>query len=414
MSGMSDVVKLAQSAIQASSAGATAAGAQASSNEQNAVGAAADIFKANLSAKNGKDNSVASKNTSQQGAVINEQDKRKDAATGGGTAAASGAASGASAGAGGGKAGAAGGGNTGGVAASSAPASTSSGNPALDVATFGSEGKPTDEAIRNALGLDPNSPVPTPAVTNEGVPLQDWMAWGSYGRFFIANDDAPKVTITIDFERELIASNLWRPDFQDFDNFLGTTNRGSNGFDYLLYSLSLQPAGSVQNLSFCGYIELVDTLHWEGDLIFNKTTKEWSSDFPVNEPAFASLREKDLATVPDIITRPYNRGTIRLADVRKAFAANAQIFIYPFFQSSSTRDFIQIAANFFQVKATGFPQRQIHVYAQEIGVSTSNELLKSYSFALPTFADPDPANKVGRVEQLLSDPSAFTAFPRRA
>jgi N-acetyl-anhydromuramyl-L-alanine amidase AmpD len=144
MSGLSDIVKLAQSAIQASSAGATAAGQQASSNEQNAVNAAADIFKAYL-AQGGNKNTAADKSASQQGALVNEYDKRKGGTASGRTASAAGPTNGSTSGSGGD-----------GGATSPSP-SSSSGNPGLDVATFGPEGKPFDEAIRNALGLDPQS-----------------------------------------------------------------------------------------------------------------------------------------------------------------------------------------------------------------------------------------------------------------
>jgi hypothetical protein len=188
MSGMSEVVKLAQSAIQASSAGATAAGQQASSNEQNAVNAAADIFKANLAASGNK-NTAADKNASQQGALINEQDKRKGGAIGGGFASAGGAVSGSN-GSGGTTAGKTGAGSStvsgGGSGAAFAP-STSSGNPALDVATFGPEGKPFDEAIRSALGTPADGQFELASYT-EAAKLDALRNWKNLLLFKVPND----------------------------------------------------------------------------------------------------------------------------------------------------------------------------------------------------------------------------------
>jgi hypothetical protein len=416
MSGMSEVVKLAQQAIQASSAGATAAGAQASSNEQNAVNAAADIFKAQIPGSGGR-KSAAEKDTSTQGALINEQDKRKGGTAGGGTTGGGGAKSGSN-GSTGSTSGTTGGGtrsapSTGG--GTSLPvSSSSSGNPALDVATFGPEGKPTDEAIRNSLGLDPNSPAPTPAVTKEGVPLQELEVSGLYdaGWKDQAHPDREENEFDADFEREMITTNQWRPGIIDFEKIVGRSIKFFATFGDLLFSLSIQPAGSIKSVSITGCA--FNSIEFAFDLAFtfDRDQKQWSTDTDLkNVPPFTTMRFSDLLAAPDNILVPKGSKSVQLSELRKSFAPDARIFIYNV-GNGLAEEFIQLAATFFQARVTAFKQ-PIRVVAEEIGVSSDNFLLKSYHFGFGFIGDAAPTNTVDRLEHLLTRDEAFSAFPRR-
>jgi hypothetical protein len=417
MSGMSEVVKLAQSAIQASSGGATAAGAQASSNYQTAVEGAVEVYKASLPG-GGNKNSAADKNPSTQGALINEQDKRKGGSGGGGAASAGGTTSGSSGSSSGSTAGKTGGGSNGAVGGSgtvsSAPKS-SSGNPALDVATFGPEGKPTDETIRDTLALDPNSPVPTPAVTNEGVPLQDISSVGLYNLSVRDKEGADPEFIDIDTERQFMGSNLWRPSNTDLKQIVGP-ERSWSSFGNLLFSLSVMPVGSVKSLSLVGYAPGTTYFSFHYDETFDKQRSEWvpEESFVSAEAPFVSIRMNDLLNATAELTLPGTLPKVQLAEVRKAFAPNGQLRIFNI-SNSLTRNFLQVIANFFQIQSIAFADA-IRVMAEEIGVSdtTPPALLKSYRFGFGfAIGDPPPARTVPRLEDLLNEPSAYTAFPRR-
>jgi hypothetical protein len=416
MSGLSDVVKLAQSAMQASSAGATAAGAQASSNYQTAVNAAADIFKAKLAAP-----SASAKSDSTTGALVNEHDKRNGRAAGGAAASGGGTATGLS-GSGGSTTGTTGAGRDGatstraGATVSPLP-SSSSGNPELDVATFGPDGKPTDEVIRNTLGLDPNSPAPTPDVTNEGVPLQDISSVGVYWLKIREQQGAGADLIHEDTERQLIATNRWRPSTADLEQIVGP-HRPSVSFASLLFSLSIMPVGSIKTLSLVGYAPVNSYFSFNYPQVFEKDLDTWlpvenavAGDIP-----FRSIRMTDLVQATAVETLPPlpDFPKVDLSDVRKAFAANAQLRIFNL-GNQFTEEFIQVIANFLQVQTVAFTE-PVRVIAEEIDVSGTAPptLLKSYSFGFGfTFGDP-PSRTVQRLEDLLNEPSAYLAYPRRA
>jgi hypothetical protein len=425
MSGLSEVVKLAQSAIQASSAGATAAGQQASSNEQNAVNAAADIFKAML-AQGGNKNTAADKNSSQQGGLVNEYDKRKagsaggGAASGGGTTGGSSGSSSSTAGTTGAARDGATSGRGGGMV--SPPPSSSSGNPALDVATFGPDGKPTDEVIRNTLGLDPSSPAPAPDVTNEGVPLQDVSVLGDYVVLICEKEGATEEPIMIDDERQLISSNYWRPSNIDLKQIVGP-HRSLQTFDEILFELSAVPVRSIRTLCFVGFARERVSLSFEYTSVFDRELSKWSAasgEEEVNaERAFQSIRMTDLLEAISVQALPPLRASsqkVELADVRNAFAENAQLQIFNL-GNRFTSAFIQVIANFFQVQTVTFTE-PVRVIAEENGVSPTApaRLLKSYSFGFGSgsFGEPPPARTVQRLEDLLNEPSAYLAHPRRA
>ena len=433
MSGLNEVVKLAQSAIQASSAGATAAGAQASSNYQTAVKEAAGIYKAFLGAGDGK-KSAADKTDSGQGALINEHDKRKGGVAGG--AATDGGATAGSSGSSGSTGGTTGSGSGGGTfsgrnggTVSPLPTS-SSGNPALDVATFGRDGKPTDEAIRNTLGLDPNSPVPTPTATSDSVLFEDLSAVGIY-TVRIADEAGTGETIlgqliSEDEERQLIASDNWRPDGDDLDEIVHP-QRHWNMFATMLVNFSLIPAGSIKTLTLVGYSPpLVIDGHnrlgvcfsFDYTCVFAKQEGQWFAEDKralYHTIPFLSIRLDDLVNADAELYLPGDWPAVQLANVRKAFASNARLRIFNL-ANGLTENFIQAIANFFQVQTVAFVD-PVMVLAKEIGVSneTPPKLLKSYRFGIGSATDNSPPTRTfDRLEQLLNEPEAYTAFPRRA
>jgi len=422
MSGMSEVVKLAQSAIQASSGGAAAAGAQAGSDMQAALNAAADTYKAFLR-QGGDKKTVADKNPSTQGALINEQDKRKTN-LGGATTPSIGATptglsdslvpSGGYAG-----------GETQAASGSLFGRSSSSGNPALDVATFGPEGKPTDESIRNALGLDPQSPVPTPAVTADGVPLQDLTGFGKYSLSVREKEGAQLQIIDMDTERQFIGSNFWLPSSADLGVVLGKPRRQWESLEDLVSALSFMPQGSVKSLSLVGCSLTKDDFSFQVDQAFDKQLRQWillkgnasatPEDIVLAQPPFQSIRLFDLLVAPDGNAATIERTEqVPLPQARKTFAANCVVNLFNLGMGLE-RDFIQLLANFLQVKTVGF-LKPVRVLAEEIGVSDQDppSLLKSYRFCLGyVTGDQPPARTFERLEQLLNEPDAFTAFPRR-
>ncbi len=377
---------------------------------------AADIFKAQIPGSGSK-NSAADKNPSTQGALINEQDKRKGGAGGGGTSSAGGAASGSSGSSGstGGKTGAGSNGTVGGGGGTVSPApSSSSGNPALDVATFGPEGKSIDEAIRNTLGLDPNSPVPTPAVTKEGVPLQDFQATGIYSQFEQTGTSQPEF-IDVAKERDLIASSDWVPNQVDLRNIAGASTRIFGNFRDLLFSVSLQPAESVGSLSLYGDADESTEFQFLVNYVFTKTEADWEDTAtPPPDPVFHQIRLQDILTPPAEFTMPGTGAKVQLADVRKSFAPNARVFLYTV-EGTVDDDFVQALANFFGARTTAFRQ-SILITATEIGETNDPflpQLIKSYKLGFGDRHLTPPTKTFDRFEQLLDEPFAFTVFPRR-
>jgi hypothetical protein len=418
MSGMSEVVKLAQSAIQASSGGATVAGAQASSNYQTAVKEAADIYKATLTGGGGGKKSAADQSPSTQGALINEQDKRKGD-TGSGTSGVGATKSGSSGGSGSTSgttgAGASGGASTKGGTVSPTSGS-SSGNPALDVATFGPEAKPIGEFIRDTLGPYLNSPGATPAATTNGVSLEHISVYGVYDVRLREKEGQLADLLNIDEERQLIASNHWRPDSEDLDLIVEHPSCMMLSFANVLFQLAMVPTGSIRTLSLVGYARQTGLFGFSTTNVFDKNLDQWfeqdGGPAETDKP-FLAMRMDDLIQSKTEFDLPAMWSSVKVANVRKAFASNAQLRIFNLV-NGLTESFIQVIANFFQVQTVAFLDPVI-VFAKEIGVSEDGHLLKSYTFATGSVAgDASPTDAVARLEDLLNEPSAFLADPQRS
>jgi hypothetical protein len=104
---------------------------------------------------------------------------------------------------------------------------------------------------------------------------------------------------------------------------------------------------------------------------------------------------------------------VQLSDIRKAFAANAQLRIFNIGPVRAT--FIQVIANFFQVRTIAFPNA-VRVLAEEIAVSDTSPpaLIKSYRFGFGIVGEPPPARTMQRLEDLLNERPAFVAYARHA
>src|SRR5262249_14922712 len=286
------------------------------------------------------------------------------------------------------------------------------------VAPFGSDGKPTDEVIRNTLGLDPNSPAPTPDVTNEGVPLQDISSVGLYWLQIREQQGAQPDLIKKDAERQLIATNWWRPSTKDLEQIVGP-HRSSISFASLLFSLSITPVGSIKTLSLVGYAPVNNYFSFNYPQVFDKDLSTWLplEDAAADDIPFRSIRMPDLlqATAAETLPPLPDFPKVELSDVRNAFAANAQLRIFNV-GNQFTEEFIQVIANFLQVQTVAFTD-PIRVIAEEIDAvgTTPPALLKSYSFGFGfAIGEPPPAHTVQRLEDLLNEPSAYLAYPRRA
>jgi hypothetical protein len=427
MSGLSETVKLASEAIKASSAGATAVGAQASKNMEVAVTAdterqriAADLLKA-LAGK-----SLGDKSESAKGAAVNEVDKRKAAegaaggSTGGeaGTAGGGGSTSSGTPGTGGGSSGGGGTGGTsgggGGTSATARPAPASTGNVALDRIVG------NDDLVRRFIGMSEGSPVPTPALTAEGVPLLEWDIYGlAYSLMFRATG-ATEADFPSEAQIEqMVTAKRWKPtDPRDFEPLLlGDEHRIANTFGSIILPLSLMPAGSLQTLNIVAHATRTNRLAFQATFTFDEALGEFDIDdddetFPLSSLDFTEL----LALTGDAPIEVQGGAKVRLADVRRAFPVDGEIRVFNL-SNPLEHEFVQALANFFQVRTTAFVDRPVRVLAEVIAVTdpaSERVLAKQVDIG---FLGDDEGTKVDFFTHLLgldrSVTGAFTAFPRR-
>ena len=403
MSGLSETVKLAQAAITASAAGATAAGSEATKSMKIAVDADTERRRINADlekAKIGKP--LADQNPSVQGAVVNEQDKKNaakgktaPAPQGGGAPPKPGGSAGGSSGAGG----AAGGGS----------ASTSSGNAALD-RIIGN-----DESLRNFLGLDPNSPAPTPAVTAEGVPLQEWdFIGGGYALYYQETEAGPRELAIGTQIEEIIAIDFWTPTTADDFRPLLLGDRKVRGADFgdLLFALALLPAGSLRALNIAAYASGPHELAFVRDFIFTKSTEGLSSRSEALTP-LSLLDVQKLLALNAVAPIDTGNGSVKLADVRKAFPVDGEVRIFNL-EAPLSPEFVQAMANFFQVRTTGLVKKPARVRAEVIATTEGEAPILAKKVDLQ--GDPPGAAVDFFVNLLQQDRAlsgAYTAFPRR-
>lgn len=429
MSGLADTIKLATETAKLSATGATAVGQQAGEAMKTSVNAdterrkiAADLEKSKVQAaaevekaKIGK--SIQDKNITEAGAIVNKEEelkKKQEAAKKEG-------ASGASIGGGGtgsGRGGSVGGGgtggssNTGGGASRPAPAApVSTGNAALD-RIIGN-----DQTLRPFIGMSADSPVPTPAVTVEGVPLQEW---DFYGPFLLlsratATDD-PELASATDIE-EMISKGLFKLNLDNVPALLlGDRRVFGSGFDNLLLSLSLVPAGSVKTLNIVAHCTstfrldfAVDFIYTKGDEIINHALRE--------DPQ-RPFQNVDMAELASLLTSPeisFNGMPVKLSEVRRAFPVDAEVRVFNM-SNPLREDFLQTIANVFQVRTSGFTQKPVRVQATLVTESEDGEAILSKKIDIGFIDDP-VTTQVDFFAHLLqldrAQTGLFTAFPKR-
>jgi hypothetical protein len=423
MSGLADTIKLATETARLSAAGATAVGAQAGEALKTAVSAdterrkiAADLEKAKVQAatdlakaKLGKP--IQDKNITEAGAVVNKEEelkKKQQAQTKAG-----GPSGGSGAGSSGGTTGSGGSGNGTGGAPAAPPRST--GNSALD-RIIGN-----DEALRSFIGLSADSPVPTPAVTDEGVPLQSWDVHGP-ASFMISRTPTGEPDFpTLDDVRKIIAKGNFVPRSEDLTTLLlGERKVFATGFDQLLSSLSLVPAGSVKTLNIVAICRSVISLDFLSELVFT------SAGDLGDRPALASerpLQNLTLAEAVALLAAPefnLEAMTVKLSDARKAFPVDGEVRIFNLF-NPLREDFVQALANVFQVRTSAFARKPVRVLATVIAETGGTEetldtAVLAKKLTIGFLGDPVPF-EADFFEHLLQQDRArtglFTAFPRR-
>jgi hypothetical protein len=439
MSGLAATVNLATETAKLSGSAANSAASQATESLKASLTADVERLKAKLSAeverlrvaadlekaKTGKP--LADKNPTEVGAAFNkEQELRKaqekqQAPTvsvgggpggGGSTVAGSGAGGGStgsggtpSAGVGAGAPGTGGASGSGTGGTVSAPGST--GSRVLDRVI----GSP--EALRSFTGLASDSPVPTPPVTLEGVPLQEWDYFGEGG--LQVKDDANAEARSADNAAilETIDKGRWRAVSPDDLKALTLGDRTLKAQDLkdLLLNLSLAPAESVKTLNLVGYALGSMGLTFYPEFVFVRDSARLEMTV---EPGLGF----DIGDLFELMTTgkfAFLGTTVTLTDARRALPPDGVVNVFNM-QAPLSEIFVQTLANFFQVRTTGFVSKPVRVIPTVIGESVAGELLVSKKIDVGFDGDP-PGPSVDFFSQLLQQDraasGAFTAFPRR-
>ncbi len=426
MSGLADTIKLATETAKLSAAGATAVGAQAGEAMKTAVSAdterrkiAADLEKAKVQAatdlakaKLGKP--IQDKNITEAGAVVNKEEELKKKQQEQAKAAGAGGSSGSSgAGSSGGPTGGGGSGSGAGGAPAAPPRST--GNSALD-RIIGN-----DEALRSFIGLSADSPVPTPTVTDEGVPLQSWDVHGPTS-FMISRSSTEELDFpTLDDVKKIIAKGNFVPRSEDLTTLLlGERKVFATGFDQLLSSLALVPAGSVKTLNIVAICQSAVSLDFLSELVFTSAGDLGDGPAPTSERLLQNLT---LAEAVALLAAPefnVEAMAVKLSDVRKAFPVDGEVRIFNLF-NPLREDFVQALANVFQVRTSAFARKPVRVLATVIAETGETEetldtAVLAKKLTIGFLGDPVPFEAVFFEHLLLQDRAQtglFTAFPRR-
>ncbi|HRK79462.1 MAG TPA: hypothetical protein PLQ95_13075, partial [Thiobacillus sp.] len=304
-----------------------------------------------------------------------------------------------------------------GSGAGGAPAAPprSTGNSALD-RIIGN-----DEALRSFIGLSADSPVPTPAVTDEGVPLQTWDVHGPTS-FMISRSSTEELDFpTLDDVKKIIAKGNFVPRSEDLTTLLlGERKVFATGFDHLLRSLSLVPAGSVKTLNIVAICQSAVSLDFLSELVFT------SAGDLGDRPALTSerpLQNLTLAEAVALLAAPefnVEAMAVKLSDVRKAFPVDGEVRIFNMF-NPLREDFVQALANVFQVRTSAFARKPVRVLATVIAETGETEetldtAVLAKKLTIGFLGDPVPFEAVF-FEHLLQQDRAqtglFTAFPRR-
>jgi hypothetical protein len=274
-----------------------------------------------------------------------------------------------------------------------------------------------DDSLRNSLGLSPDSPVPTPAVTREGVPLQTLDFIG--GRYSLSIEDETGSDATSEAAIEdMVNRGSWLPTKEeDFRSLtLGDRQSFVASFGEILQSLSLMPVESVKTLNIIAHAG-PSSLIFKFDYLFNQATGELIGTpgtilDPLQQVAFPALVNLASASLP-IEVGPLK---VDLTDVRKAFPVDGEVRLFNI-DSTLSAEYVQAMANLFKVRTTGFVSKHVKVTAEVIAVTEpASERVLSKKVTVGRSIDP-VSKSVPFFENLLAEDrgftGAFTAFPRR-
>lgn len=357
MSGLQATIGLAQSALQATAAGASAAAQQAGTNQQNQLQAtterqriAADMIKdlartaasayTGGAAGGGSSGGPAASNHSQDGAKINYFDKTKDNLpaqdSGGGGAAAP--AEGGSSGGGGGGGGSSGGGSGGGgadfVTAAYTPAAYSK-NPAALAATWGGAGTSQaefmDTLFDNAEAMGGGNAKQAPTPKNGEVNLAGYFVW----RPALSSAD----------EIAALAAGKWSPATVDFKAVVGDSNlNGMGNFSAILGEIVKYAPHSVKRVNFWTHAD-ADTVGIAG---YNDLTGVYFENM-ISESELNGFAQNGISFT-------YDGKTFDLQDVRDRFAEGAVFVLYGCKAGQNT-SLLQALNKLLGVKVVGFKKK---------------------------------------------------------
>jgi hypothetical protein len=262
--------------------------------------------------------------------------------------------------------------------------------------------------------------VPTPAVTDEGVPLQAWDAYGPMS-FLVKRSPTtePDFPTTADVQK-IIAKGNFVARSEDLKTLLlGDREVFANGFDRLLMSLALVPAGSVKTLNIFANCMSTVSLDFISDVVFSA-----EGDLREHAPVAGErpLQNVTLNEAIALLASPEISVTgtaVKLADVRRAFPVDGEVRIFNMF-NPLREDFLQALANVFQVRTSGFARKPVRVTATVIAEAEGEDALDTAvlgkKLTVGFLGDPVPF-EVDFFAHLLQQDRAqtglFTAFPRR-
>ena len=363
MSGLQATIGLAQSALQATAAGASAAGQQAGTNMDNLLKAnterqriAAEMISslAKTAATamtgipmGGGGGISGGGNHSQDGAKINYFDKMKGSAPAGGASGAGGAAAppppppGSSSGSNGG------GGSAGGGAQGSGGWSQ---NPAMLAATWG-DGEPRSNLIQRAMDF---------GFADEAIPLDSSAPAKNVvtRELNLVGDFRWSPSLTDDELLAELAGNRWSPATDDFGAVSGGTFSVTPTFGHMLGAIAIQPEGSISRINLFTHANK-DLIGFGGEIKKMTVTR---ADVMINTNGPGdSLTAMDPTSMTNLnqpgvffeIGSGASRKQVTVEDIRRRFAKDAQIVLYAC-HSGQLSSFIKTVAKFFNVKVVGF------------------------------------------------------------
>ncbi len=357
MSGLQATIGLAQSALQATAAGASAAAQQAGTNQQNQLQAtterqriAADMIKdlartaasayTGGAAGGGSSGGPAASNHSQDGAKINYFDKTKDnvpaqgSGDGGGPATPVEGGGSSGGGGGGGSSGGGGGGGADFMTAAYTPAVYSK-NPAALAATWGGAGTSQadfmDTLFDNAEAMGGGGAKQAPTPKNGEVNLAGYFVW----KPALSNAD----------EIAALAAGKWSPATVDFKAVIGDSNlNGMGNFTAILGEIVQYAPHSVKRVNFWTHAD-ADTVGIAG---YNDLSGVYF-DAMISESELNGFAQNGISFT-------YDGKTFDLQDVRDRFAEGAVFVLYGCKAGQNT-SLLQALNRLLGVKVVGFKKK---------------------------------------------------------